>query len=66
MMSRAIKKLNQIGIMHRDIKPANIFLTNDNEIRLGDLGLAKKYVKGENYEQFLGTPVILLNINHIF
>jgi len=29
------------GLIHRDIKPDNILITNDNEAKLADLGLAK-------------------------
>ena len=46
-IAKALKTLNEKGIMHRDIKPQNIFIKNiDNEdnkiIKLGDFGCAIK------------------------
>ena len=37
----AVKYAHERGYLHRDIKPANIFLTEDETVKVGDLGLEK-------------------------
>ena len=29
-------------IMHRDLKPANIFINDDGDLKVGDLGLSRQ------------------------
>lgn len=49
-------------LIHRDIKPDNVFLSNDGEVKLGDLGLAKS-VSQENSLTMtgasMGTPLYI-------
>ena len=48
------------GILHRDIKTLNIFLTKENQIRIGDLGVAKILQSADNFVRSkVGTPYYL-------
>ena len=40
-IARGITRAHEAGIIHRDIKPANIMLTQRDEVRILDFGLAK-------------------------
>jgi len=47
-------------ILHRDIKTMNIFLTKDDHVRLGDLGVAKILNNSSNFAYtIVGTPYYL-------
>ena len=52
--------LHSKKILHRDIKTINIFLTKDDQVRIGDLGVAKVLNKTQNMAHtIVGTPYYL-------
>lgn len=52
------------GIIHRDIKPANIMVTKNKQVKLADLGLAKRV--DDNGEMSDTRPNIGLGTPHFF
>ena len=51
--------IHKLKILHRDLKSLNIFLKKDDDIRVGDLGVAKILNQTFFAKTFIGTPYYL-------
>ena len=55
-----VAHLHANRILHRDIKPANIFLSSNNTLKIGDLGVARLLGTHSDFARTLvGTPYYL-------
>ena len=45
-LCRSLKVLHENSICHRDLKPSNIFVNNTKNVKIGDLGCARKLGEG--------------------
>lgn len=42
-------------VLHRDLKPENVFLSTDNDIKLGDFGLSKQITSSTFASTYVGV-----------
>ena len=58
-MILGLSSIHKKKILHRDLKTQNIFLTKSLEVKIGDLGVAKKLNHTNFAKTFIGTPYYL-------
>ncbi len=56
-LAQGLSAIHQKNIIHQDIKPQNIFISNDGEVKLGDLGFSVSLDQID--PQIQGTPAYL-------
>lgn len=54
-----LEYIHKNKILHRDIKTLNIFMNKNDEIKIGDLGVAKMLTSNEFAQTMVGTPFYL-------
>ncbi|XP_076065304.1 serine/threonine-protein kinase Chk1-like [Oratosquilla oratoria] len=56
---KGVQYLHSQNVVHRDLKPENLFLTKDDDLKIGDFGIAGEFVKGEYLTKICGTSAYI-------
>ena len=56
-LAQGLNAIHHQNIIHQDIKPENIFISNEGEVKLGDLGFSVTLEQAD--QQIQGTPAYL-------
>ena len=54
-MAKAFQFLHSINLVHRDLKPENVLLTANDDIKIGDFGLAREFISVKQTGTVQGT-----------
>ena len=58
-LATALAQAHRVKIIHGDVKPANILVTRENQVKLGDFGVARFSTQASGSGNVLGTPAYL-------
>ena len=55
-----LKEIHNQKIIHKDLKPDNIFLTNDENIKIGDFGISKQLYGSKDFASTCFGPILYM------
>jgi serine/threonine protein kinase len=58
-LATALGQAHRAKVIHGDVKPANILVTRDQQVKLGDFGIARLSTQASGSGNLMGTPAYL-------